>query len=197
MFIKKKVFLCSFLSFLVWLTFSFADNDEFLVIQSKFVYHASLTQNLKILKPYQACHGKKWVYAAPNLAVATSFLTSASDFDFGIGIDDNGVFSITERYKGAFDLYKGMSGSIYKLSSDGFLSNQTTWDLEVVNPNEVQILEEKPIIDAFDFLKQLEAAGRLKLYYFPNRPSCFPLDDSDIIIKAVLWTRGSFPNAGR
>ena len=107
----------------------------------------------------------------------------------GTIIDDNGVFSITERYPKTFDLYKGLSGSIYKLSSDGFLSNQTTWSLEIVNSNKVLVLEELPIIDTYNFLKQLETAGCLKLYHYPNKPSWSPLEDSDIIKKAVIWTR--------
>lgn len=192
---KIFIFFCT-LSFLAELTTTFADNIRFHFIQPGYVYHGSLAQNLKILKPHQSTHGKNWVYATPDLAIAASFLIGAGDFVFGIGLDDNKVFSITERYKGAFDLCKGLRGSIYKLSSDGFLSNQTDWDLEVVNPKEVLILDELPIIDAYEFLKQLEAEGRVKLYYYPDRPSWIPVDDSDIIRKAVLWTRGNFPTAG-
>ena len=167
--------------------FAYASNSNRCADVSEFVYHGSKDQTLKILKSSTSTHGKKWVYATPDLAVAASFLVRAGDFHFGIGLDDNSVFSITERYKDSFALFKGAKGSIYKLSSDGFLINQTGWNLEVVNPDNVVVLEELPVIDAFDLLQKLESEGRLKLYYYPERPSWIPANDKDLVVKAVLW----------
>jgi hypothetical protein len=196
--VTKKVFISCALSFFGGgLSFSFADNVTFPTVQSEYVYQGSSLQNLKSLKPLPSTQGKNWVIAMPDMAIAAGFIVNAGDFNFCWSIDDDGIFSITERYKGAFDLCKRATGSIYKLSSNGFVFHQTGWDPEVVNAQEVFVLEEFPISDIYEVLKQLEADGRLKLYYYPTRPSGIPVDDSDIIRKAVLWTRGNFPSAGK
>lgn len=183
-------FLC--LSIL-WMfpSLSYAGKIEFLPVQSEYVYHGSLVKNLTILKPQKSTHGKDWVYGVSDPAIAASFIVKASDFDFAFAVDDDGVFSVTERYKGAFNLYKGESGSLYKLSSDGFLQGQTSWDVEAVSTEDASVLEEIVIADAYKFLKELESLGCIHLYYYPNRPSFIPADDSDLVSKAVLWTKES------
>lgn len=158
-------------------------------VKHKVLYHGSLTRNLKILKPQKSTHGESWVYATYDPAIAASFIATASDFDFTIIIDEVGICSIIERYENAFDLYRGVKGSIYQLPANKFLASQTTWSAEFVSPEETPVLKEQIIPDVYEFLKQLEAKGKIHLYYYPNRPPCIPADDSDIVRKAALWSK--------
>jgi hypothetical protein len=162
-------------------------------VLAEYVYHGSSIHNLKQLKPSTSTHGVSWVYATPLLPVAASFMVEASDFDLAFTLDDKGKFCIVERYKKAFDLYKDHSGSIYTLSSTGFISHQTSWELEVINPKEVAVIEELRVDDIIEFLKRLEQEGQVKLYYYPDRPSQIPTNDSDLIEKALLWTKANTP----
>ncbi len=163
-------------------------------VNHKVLYHGSLAQNLKILKPQKSTHGESWVYATYDPAIAASFIATASDFDFTIIINEKGICSFVERYENAFDLYRGVEGSIYQLPAKKFLAYQTTWDAEFVSPEEAPVLKEQIIPDVYEFLKQLEAEGKIHLYYYPDRPSCIPADDSDIVEKAVLWSKENAPN---
>lgn len=151
------------------------------------VYHGSRVQNLKGIKPNLSTHGASYVYAASDLGIAASFIVAADDFDFAWTIDENGIFSIVERYPGAFELYKGLSGSIYTLSPKGFLHHQTSWDAELVSTEEAEVIEETQIEDVLAFLKLLDSEGKLKLYYYPDRPKSIPENDEDLIEKALDW----------
>lgn len=90
-------------------------------------------------------------------------------------------------------LYENKSGSLYKLSSKGFLENKTSWKDEVVKEGGVKVLDEMKFKNALEGIKKLDQAKRLKIYYYPERPSCVPKDDSDIIEKAIIWTRQGIP----
>ncbi len=48
----------------------------------KYVYHGSLTGELRKLVPKVSTHGKKYVYAVLHPEVAISFIPKASDLDF-------------------------------------------------------------------------------------------------------------------
>lgn len=176
--------------FFIFILFSL----EVLCSDGIFVYHASPIQGLKELIPKASTHGKSWVYATTNLAVAAAYLGKWSDFDLAQGsCSKEDKIHLVERYQGAFKEIFGLgkikSGSIYKLNSSGFLKNQTSFEMEVVNPSKVKVVEEMMISLPLDFLKELEKKGELDLYYYPNRPMCVPKDDSDLVEKTLRWIK--------
>ncbi len=94
-----------------------------------------------------------------------------------------------ERFEGALEhAYKGKSGSIYKLSADGFMEESAISSGELVSEEETDVIEEIEVEDALEYLENLEAEGKLRIYRYPEIPEGFPKDKSDIVEKAVQWT---------
>lgn len=156
---------------------------------SQYVYHASIVRGLRKLNPKKSTHGKVWVYATKHLEVAAAFLARWSDFDLALGRSASGKVYLAERYKNALEsVYRNSNGSVYVLSSKGFIEGMTQWEEEVVNPNEVQIQKEIEITDTWQYLQKLKTEGSLELYLYPERPADVPLDDSDLLEKVILWT---------
>lgn len=154
----------------------------------KYVYHGSNDKDIKILKPSISTHGESWVYATKDPVMSAVFLgREGGDFTCQVGRNRKGVVFITERFKGAFDLRYKVSGSLYKLSGDGFLENKTNWTEEVVNPNSVRVLEETDILDVREYLKKLEEDGKLIISFFPDKCNVSE-DDSDLVEKGADWT---------
>ena len=156
---------------------------------TKFVYHASKVGGLKVLEPKPSTHKKKWVYATKDIATAAMFLGENFDFICQTGLE-NGKPYIYEQFKGAFkEAYSGQKGSIYKLDTSGFKENQTSFSGEVVFGKPAKVIEEIKIPDALKYLEKFKKEGKIKIYKFPHKPKGAPHDKSDIIEKAVVWTK--------
>lgn len=155
----------------------------------KYVYHASAKKGLKELKPSKGTHGESWVYATKDKLMAVAFIgTKGGDYAAKVGRNRDGKIYITERFKGALKMRYSVSGSIYTLSSNGFIEGKTTWPEEVVSPNTVKTITEEYIDDVITYLKNLETDGEIIISYFPERYMA-DKDDSDIVNKAIIWTR--------
>lgn len=150
-----------------------------------YVFHSGKISGLKVIEPHVSSHGHPWVYATTYLGITAAYLGPWSDFDFYQGVDD-GVPVLAERYEGAFEkAFAGRKGSIYLLEKKLFLEGKTPFHAEVVTPEVVHPLDEIVIEDAADFLRRLEREGKLKLYFYPNKPRHVSQDDSDLINKAA------------
>lgn len=163
--------------------------------EEQFVYHASPIKGLKELIPRISTHGKNWVYATKYIGIVAAYLGKWTDFDLAQGSCGDGTkIHLVERYKDAFkEIYGSSKGSIYKLNSTGFLENMTGFSREVVNPSKVAVVEEIVVDFPLEYLKSLSEKGELELFYYPNRPSCIPKDDSDLAKKAVRWIKEGKP----
>lgn len=159
---------------------------------SRYVYHASKTQGLTLIKPSISTHGKMWVYATKDVTMAALFLSGkGGDLTCAVGRDiETGIPYVCERFAGAFDYrYANVSGSIYVLPSETFMENKTQWEEEVVSESEVTPVEEIKINDVKRFLIELSDNGRLKIFFYPNRPLEIPDDDEDLVCRGIIWTR--------
>lgn len=155
---------------------------------SKYVYHCSPLSDVKTLNTRVGTHGKAWVYATKEMVMSAVFLgREGGDFTCMIGRNKDGIVYITERFKGAFDLRYKESGSIYKLSSKGFLENKTSWNEEVVSPAPVKVLEEIAVKDVREYLKGLEKEKRLIIAHYPER-YMLPENDTDLVSRGIEWT---------
>lgn len=114
------------------------------------IYHASKQAGLKELIPQISTHGKKYVYAIGSRATAILFGAPKDDFD--LLIDElNGKPVIYECYRDALkSIYSGKSCSLYGLSEDGFLRDQTGWDPELVCEHTVPVVCEEKIEDIYE-----------------------------------------------
>ncbi len=156
----------------------------------RYVYHASEKQGLTVIKPAVSTHGKEWVYAAKDMVMGVLFLSGrGGDLTCAIGREE-GVPYVCGRFAGAFEYrYAGVSGSIYILPAEAFEEGKTEWEEEVVCERELVPLEEVRVEDAKAFLLELADQGRLKIYFYPDRPGEVPVDDEDLVYRGIVWAR--------
>jgi hypothetical protein len=149
------------------------------------VYHASQRQGLRLIEPRVGTHGQAWVYAARDLVIASIFLGQHHDFILASGLTGDMPY-ICERFAGAFDRAKAnVAASIYVLPGSSFQANQTSFDAELVSEVAVIPILEIPIENAKTHLLELRDAGKLEIYFYPDRPGFIPSDDSDLIANAL------------
>lgn len=160
-----------------------------------YVYHGSSISNLKVIKVDKSHVSRKWIYASASRAVATIFLSkNANDLYYFLGGSGkpNDPLMLVERKPNMFDRMFHVSGSIYKLSADNFCKNKTGWSTEVVSEEDELVLEERKIEDAYIELLKLNDIHELDLYFYPDRPSFIPIDNSDLIPKVIKWVKNGF-----
>lgn len=156
------------------------------------VYHASRRQGLRLIKPRRSTHGKAWVYATVDPALAACFLGNlGGDFTCAVGRDPGtGKPFLCERFPGAFELrYRGVKGSIYVLPGEAFREGETGWEEEVVSPEPVVPLREIRVDDAARYLLALERSKKLLIVRYPEKIAGIPDDDEDLVWRAVVWYR--------
>ena len=148
---------------------------------NNYVYHGSNVPNIKRLEPKLSTHGEKYVYASPDIVIATIFLARWNDYIFRLNhIDDNLI--LVENYEGALqEVFNGKKGYVYKLKSTSFYFPENHWQGEVVSKEAVEVEEVIDITNIYETLCQYEKEGKVKLYRYPDRPSIYPADDSDLI----------------
>jgi hypothetical protein len=156
----------------------------------KFVYHSSTISGLKFLEPHVSTHEKNYVYAATIRELSLAFLSGiGGDFTCQLHVEHN-IVHIVERFEGAFKhRYEDKSGSIYTLLSDNFLSDKTGWPYEVVSESKVEIISEETINNLDQVLLKLHEQGKVKIFYYPERPQYIPADDEDLLKRGVIWSR--------
>ncbi len=154
----------------------------------QYVYHSSEFGGLTEIKPKKSTHGVDYVYASKYKTISAIFLARWNDFLLTLLTDlrDNELnIKLVERYPNAFEeIFKEKSGYIYCLDSTNFVQN-TDWEFEVVSSKQEVVHDQVFVNDAFRLIKDLEEQGEIELFYYPNRPSSIPLDDSDMIKKAI------------
>ena len=152
------------------------------------VYHASPDSSLKQLEPRVSTHGAPWVYAAIDLALSATQLSSwGGDFSCWTGRYGDRPIHVCERFPGAFDRrYAHRSGSIYVLPGKTFRRGKTSFTEEVVSEVSVWVLREIDVPDVKAYLLQLEQETRLRILYYPERFPGIPEDDQDLVDRAVM-----------
>ena len=157
-----------------------------------FVYHSSIEQDLKVIKPNKSTHGENWIYATKTIEMSAVFLSGkGGDLTCQVGRDSTtGKVFICERFKDAFDYrYNNTSASIYFLPKDKFINDKTGWDEEVVCSDAVEILKEIKIIDTKEYLLNLNEQEKIILVRYPNKIGNIPENDEDLVYRGIIWTR--------
>jgi hypothetical protein len=132
------------------------------------LYHISKVSNLKIIEPRISTHKKPLVYAVKNLTTGLLFGAPKDDFDFLIS-QQNGVTHLYECYPNAFiEKYSNKQCYIYELEESGFLENQTSWKVELVNPNSVKVINETKVLDLKARLEVEITNGNLVIHKYEN-----------------------------
>jgi hypothetical protein len=157
-----------------------------------YVYHGSPISGLTYIEPRESTHGKKYVYATKDKALALVFLQKHNDYLINISYIDGGKLELTERVTDAFvDIFKGKSGFLYYLDSTNFLEGQTSFPPEVVSEITEQVIHCDTIPCCYSELQEMALNNDIVLYTYPNRPDYIPLDDSDLIEKTKFFIEHS------
>ena len=152
----------------------------------EYVYHGSKIHGLKELTPHESTHGN-YVYATPNKVVAILMSKCCgSDITYTLNGDGNGHYDLIERIPGAIDKMYSNDASIYTLDNASFKNIHTGFD-EVVSEETVKVEYEEYIPNLYEKLNELEEAGFVHIYYYPDRPSYIPEDDSDLVDKLKMY----------
>lgn len=132
------------------------------------LYHVSPITGLQVLEPRASTHGEPWVYAVKDLAKALLFGARVDDFDLRIDTEE-GHPVVWECYPGGLETcYQGKRCAVYQVAEDGFLSGQTGWDAEWVNPAPVPVLEETRISDLLTALRRAEKNGEMTIHTYED-----------------------------
>lgn len=154
----------------------------------QFVYHSSEWGGLTEIVPRKSTHGMEYVYASKFKTISALFLARWNDFLITLLTDmskDTLSIKLVERYPNAFEeIFKGQSGYIYGLDNSNFIRS-TSWACEVVSSKTERVHNQEFVKDVFELIKDFEERGEIELYYYPHRPSLIPVDDSDMINKAI------------
>ena len=152
-------------------------------------YHGSDQKNLSVIKPNISTHGKKYIYATKYRSIAILFLSRWNDFLLTLGtaiINNRLKIALVERYENAInDIYSKKSGVIYTLNSDNFRQEKDTWEFEYISEQEERPVSSEIIINILDEINILKKEGDIEIFYYPDRPSNIPKDDSDMINKCM------------
>ena len=130
------------------------------------LYHASKQAGIHELIPQQSTHGKPYVYAIRSRLTALLFGAPKDDFD--ILLDEaEGKPIIHECYPGALKhIYGGKRCSLYVLSEDGFLPDQTGWEPEWVCAHAVPVIREERIDDIYAEIMRAVRDGACILRFY-------------------------------
>lgn len=132
------------------------------------LYHVSPVQGLEQLQPRKSTHGQAWVYAIRDRSTGLLFGAKQDDFDFFISVE-NKVPVLRECYPGALEAcYAGKACSVYEVDEEGFLSGQTDWEPEMVNPSPALVLREEYVPDLLAELQREERSGRLVIVRYTD-----------------------------
>ncbi len=152
------------------------------------VYHGSKEHGIKRIEPRKSTHGV-YVYATSQKVLALIFSSRCGDdltYDVGhFDTDKNGKWELVENIPGAFEKMFSNSASIYSFSDETFKDIHTGFE-EVVSEVSVDVVNEEYCENVYEELLKAQKEGLIKIYRYPNKPSSFKPDGSDILDK---WRR--------
>ncbi|MBQ7299725.1 MAG: hypothetical protein IJW77_07780 [Clostridia bacterium] len=152
------------------------------------LYHVSPIAGLKILQPRVSTHGKAYVYAVENMVTGLLFGVRHDDFDFIISNNEKGTPILYECYPDALkSVYQGKNCSVYYINDDGFQRNKTSWDVELVCENEVQVIDERIINDLYNRLLDEEKHGNLIIHRYEYCPEYRKRISNQIVDRLIRW----------
>lgn len=154
------------------------------------LYRGCKEANLKVMYPKLVNHKNKYVYATSDLVEAIIYSVKEGNFNYTniYGYDDNNKRCLIERKKDCLEKIYNQEGRYYILDDKNFIKHKAIGigDNEYISTKCVNVEKEITIPNVWEYLKQLEMKGALKIYRYPTRPKIYPLDDSDLIECAIL-----------
>lgn len=160
------------------------------------VYHGSENGNIKELTPHRSTHKLSCIYATPDKVVSLLFMGKGNgDLDTVIG-EHNGMLEIVERRPGVLTSLYNKGGYLYELDGTTFNHYDYLWSKEVISFSEsIKPLKVIFIPNILEEINKEEKKGNIKIYKYPTRPECIPLDNSDLIEKYIRFENSGLTGA--
>lgn len=154
------------------------------------LYRGCKESGIKVMEPRLVNHDKPYVYATNDLVEAVIYSVKGGNFNYTniYGYDDNNKRCLIERKKDCLETIFNVPGRYYLLDDKNFKKHNEigVGDNEYVSEKPVKVIEEINIPNVWEFLNEKQEQGIIKIYRYPNRPSSYPDDDSDLIECAML-----------
>jgi len=154
------------------------------------LYRGCKEPNLKVMYPRLVNHKRKYVYATSDIVEAIIYSVKGGNYNYTniYGYDDNNKRCLIERKANCLEKIYNQEGRYYILDDTNFKKHEFigVGDNEYISSSEVKVKEEITIPNVWEYLKELEKKGVLKIYRYPSRPKIYPKDDSDLIECAIL-----------
>lgn len=156
----------------------------------KIVYHGSPSGDIEVFKPHKSTHNKECVYATDNRTIALLFMSHGNgDYDTVINYSD-GKVQLVERREGVLDNLYNKSGYLYELDGSTFKHYDYLWSPEVISfEDSLKPIKKSFIENIYEELEKEEELGNIEIFRYPDRPKFMPLDNSDLIDKAIEFER--------
>lgn len=154
------------------------------------LYRGTKIAGLKEMKPRLVNHDKPYVYATTDKIEAIIYSVKGGNLNYTniYGYDDNGSRCLIERKENCLEEIYNVEGRYYIVDETNFEKHDElgVGENEYVSELPVKVLEEITIPNVWEYFKELEEKGNLKIYRYPNRPKSYPSDDSDLIECATM-----------
>lgn len=139
---------------------------------SDIIYHASPSNNLPYIEPRNE---QRYVYATQDLIVAYTFAhRSGRGHILDMWRDQNGVFTLTEKVKGAFNWrYRESEGYVYSVNKDSFTNG--TWPEEMISDRRIDIISVDEVKNVRKCLLDLQRNGQLNINLLHRIPTEYEL----------------------
>ncbi len=149
------------------------------------LYRGCKEAGLKIMEPRLVNHGVPYVYATTDKVEAILYSVPGGNLNYTNIFKDR---CLIERKEHWLEKIYNREGRYYILDSTTFKKHEVIGasNNEYVSTEPVKVIEEVTIPNVWNYFKELESNGQLKIYRYPDRPSEYPKDDSDLIECAML-----------
>lgn len=154
------------------------------------LYRGTKIAGIKEMEPRLVNHDKPYVYATTDKIECILYSVKGGNLNYTniYGYDDDGKHCLIERKANVLEDIFNNEGRYYILDDTTFYKHSAlgVGDNEYVSEVPVKVKEEITIPNVWEYFKDLEKEGKLKIYRYPNRPKKYPKDDSDLIECAEL-----------
>lgn len=154
------------------------------------LYRGTKIAGLKEMKPRLVNHDKPYVYATTDKIEAIIYSVKGGNLNYTniYGYDDDNKRCLIERKENCLEEIYNVEGRYYILDETNFEKHEElgVGENEYVSELPVKVIEEITIPNVWEYFKELESKGELKIYRYPNRPKSYPSDDSDLIECATM-----------
>ena len=154
------------------------------------LYRGTKISGLKVMEPKLVNHDKPYVYATTDKIEAIIYSVKGGNLNYTniYGYDDDNKRCLIERKENCLEEIYNTEGRYYILDDTSFFRHEElgVGENEYVSELPVKVVEEVTIPNVWNYFKELEYKGLLKIYRYPDRPKSYPSDDSDLLECATI-----------